>query len=84
MSWRELSDFLHRLRTEISAHPISEFAEVGEKAADTFKRLEAASRESLKPPFANLPEPESGQRCRTNNHWFCIFVLAKALIWQWH
>ena len=48
MSWRELSDFLHRQRTEISARPISEFAEVGEKAADTFKRLEAATRESLK------------------------------------
>ena len=48
MSWRELSDFLHRQRTEISARPISEFAAVGEKAADTFKRLEAATRESLK------------------------------------
>ena len=48
MSWRELSDFLHRQRTEISVRPISEFAEVGEKAADTFKRLEAATRDSLK------------------------------------
>ena len=48
MSWRELSDFLHRQRTEISARPISEFAEVGETAADTFNRLEAATRESLK------------------------------------
>jgi hypothetical protein len=48
MRWRELSDFLHRQRTEISVRPISEFAEVGEKAADTFKRLEAATRDSLK------------------------------------
>jgi len=48
MSWRELSDFLHQQRTEISARPISEFAEVGEKAADTFKRLEVATRDSLK------------------------------------
>jgi len=48
MSWRELSDFLHRQRTEISVRPISEFAEVGEKAADTFKRLEVATRDSLK------------------------------------
>ena len=48
MSWRELSDFLHRQRTEISVRPISEFAEVGEKTADTFKRLEAATRDSLK------------------------------------
>ena len=27
--------------------PISEFAEIGEKSADTFKRLEKAARESL-------------------------------------
>jgi hypothetical protein len=31
----------------IVPRPISEFAEIGEKAADTFKRLEKATRGSL-------------------------------------
>jgi len=48
MNWRELGDFLHLQRTAIPARPLSEFAEVGEKATDTFKRLENATRESLK------------------------------------
>ena len=47
MTWRELSDFLHLQRTEIVPRPISEFAKIGEKAADTFKRLEKATRGSL-------------------------------------
>lgn len=48
MRWRDLSDLLHRQRMEISVRPISEFAEVGEITVDTFKRLEAVTRESLK------------------------------------
>ena len=47
MTWRELSDFLHLQRRAIEPRPISEFARIGEKAADTFKRLEKATRESL-------------------------------------
>ena len=47
MTWRELSDFLHLQRTAIAPQPISEFAKIGEKAADTFKRLEKATRGSL-------------------------------------
>ena len=34
-------------RTEIVPRPIFEFAKIGEKAADTFKRLEMATRGSL-------------------------------------
>jgi hypothetical protein len=47
MTWREFSDFLHLQRRAIVPRPISEFAEIGEKAADTFKRLEKSTRESL-------------------------------------
>ena len=47
MTWRELSDFLHRQRMALNPRPISEFAQIGEKAADTFKRLEETTRESL-------------------------------------
>jgi hypothetical protein len=48
MNWRELSDFLHRQRTAIPARPLSDFAELGEKPADTFKRIEERTRASLK------------------------------------
>ena len=47
MTWRELSDFLHSQRMALVPRPISEFAQIGEKLADTFKRLEKATRESL-------------------------------------
>ena len=47
MTWREFSDFLHLQRQAIVPRPISEFAQIGEKAADTFKRLEKTTRESL-------------------------------------
>ena len=47
MTWRELSDFLHLQRRSVAPRPISEFARIGEKAADTFERLEKATRGSL-------------------------------------
>jgi hypothetical protein len=47
MTWREFGDFLHSQRCAINPRPISEFAQIGEKAADTFKRLEKTTRESL-------------------------------------
>jgi hypothetical protein len=47
MTWRELSDFLNLQRLAMVPRPISEFARIGEKAADTFERLEKATRESL-------------------------------------
>jgi hypothetical protein len=47
MTWRELSDFLHLQRMAMNPRPISEFARIGEKAADTFKRPEEATCESL-------------------------------------
>jgi hypothetical protein len=49
MTWRELSDFLNLQRRAIVPRPISEFARIGEKAADTFERLEKETRESLEP-----------------------------------
>jgi hypothetical protein len=47
MTWRELSDFLNLQRLDLVPRPISEFARIGEKAEDTFKRLEKATREML-------------------------------------
>ena len=47
MTWRELSDFLHLQRRAIEPRPVADFARIGEKRADTFKRLEKATRESL-------------------------------------
>ncbi|MGD0816617.1 MAG: hypothetical protein ABSA83_23755 [Verrucomicrobiota bacterium] len=47
MTWRELSDFLNLQRRAIVPRPISEFARIGEKAADTFERLEKETCESL-------------------------------------
>jgi hypothetical protein len=47
MTWRELSDFLSVQRLDLVPRPISEFARIGEKAADTFERLEKATRGSL-------------------------------------
>ena len=47
MTWGELSDFLHLQRQGIEPRLVSEFARIGEKRADTFKRLEKATRESL-------------------------------------
>ena len=47
MTWSELSNFLNSQRLALVPRPISEFAQIGEKAADTFKRLEKTTRESL-------------------------------------
>jgi hypothetical protein len=47
MTWRELSDFLHSQRLSMDPRSISEFARIGEKTADTFKRLEKATRKCL-------------------------------------
>jgi len=47
MTWRELSDFLHEQRRSIVPRPVSEFARLGEKASDTFERLDKTTRESI-------------------------------------
>ena len=47
MTWRELGDYLHSQRMSIDPRSISEFARIGEKKADTFKRLEKATRKCL-------------------------------------
>jgi len=47
MTWSELSNFLNSQRLALVPRPISEFSQIGEKAADTFKRLEKTTRESL-------------------------------------
>jgi hypothetical protein len=47
MTWRELSYFLNLQRLAIAPRPISGFARIGEKTADTFERLEKATHESL-------------------------------------
>ena len=47
MTWRELGDFLHLQRRAIDPRLVADFARIGEKRADTFKRLEKATRESL-------------------------------------
>ena len=47
MTWREFGDFLHLQRCAINPRPISEFARIGEKAADTFRRLEKTTRGPL-------------------------------------
>ena len=47
MTWRELSDFLHLQRRSIEPRLVSDFTRIGEKRADTFKRLEKATRKSL-------------------------------------
>ena len=47
MAWSELSDFLNSQRLALVPRPIAEFAQIGEKAEDTFKRLEKTTRESL-------------------------------------
>ena len=47
MTWREFGDFLHSQRCAINPRPISEFARIGEKAADTFRRLEKTTRGPL-------------------------------------
>jgi hypothetical protein len=47
MTWRELSNFLHLQRQGIEPRLVSDFARIGEKRADTFKRVEKATRESL-------------------------------------
>ena len=47
MTWSELSNFLNSQRLALVPRPISEFAQIGEKVEDTFKRLEKATRESL-------------------------------------
>jgi hypothetical protein len=47
MTWREFGDFLHSQRCAINPRPISEFARIGEKAADTFGRLEKTTRGPL-------------------------------------
>jgi len=55
MTWRELSDFLNLQRRAIVPRPIFEFARIGEKAADTFERLEKATRESLDEAVRGFP-----------------------------
>ena len=47
MTWRELSDFLHLQRRAIEPRLVSDIAKLGEKRADTFKRLEKALTLSL-------------------------------------
>ena len=47
MTWRELGDFLHLQRRAIEPRLVSDFARIGEKKADTFKRLEKATRKCL-------------------------------------
>ena|ERR1022692_2026210 len=47
MTWSELSNFLNSQRLALVPRPISEFAQIGEKVEDTFKRLEKTTRESL-------------------------------------
>jgi hypothetical protein len=47
MTWRELGDFLHLQRRAIEPRLVADFARIGEKRADTFKRLEKATRELL-------------------------------------
>jgi hypothetical protein len=47
MTWSELSNFLNSQRLALVPRPIAEFAQIGEKVDDTFKRLEKATRESL-------------------------------------
>ena len=47
MTWRKLSDYLHLQRQTIEPRLVSDFARIGEKRADTFNRLEKATRESL-------------------------------------
>lgn len=47
MTWHELSHFLHSQRLSMDPRSISEFARIGEKTADTFKRLEKLTRKSL-------------------------------------
>ena len=47
MTWRELSNFLHLQRLAIVPRAICDFTRDGEKAVDTFKRVELATRASL-------------------------------------
>ena len=47
MTWRELSNFLNSQRMALVPRPIAEFAQIGEKVDDTFKRLEKTTRGSL-------------------------------------
>jgi len=47
MIWRELSDLLNIQRLSISPHPQHEFACDNERAGDTFRRIEKATRDEL-------------------------------------
>jgi hypothetical protein len=47
MTWLELSHFLNSQRLSMDPRSLSEFARIGEKTADTFKRLEKATRKPL-------------------------------------
>ena len=47
MTWRALGDYLHSQRLSFDPRSISNFARIGEKKADTFKRLERATRKCL-------------------------------------
>jgi hypothetical protein len=66
MTWRELSDFLNLQRLAMVPRPISEFARIGEKAADTFERLEKGTRESLGEAVRDLRQRRIGPRFQTN------------------
>jgi hypothetical protein len=47
MMWREFSDFLHLQRRSFVPRQVSEFARIGERPADTIKRIEELTHESL-------------------------------------
>jgi hypothetical protein len=47
MTWRALGDYLHSQRLSFDPRSISDFARIGEKKTDTFKRLEKATRKCL-------------------------------------
>jgi len=66
MTWRELSNFLNSQRMALAPRPISEFAQIGEKAADTFKRLEKQLVNRLTTLCADLPKQRIGPRLRTS------------------
>lgn len=47
MTWSELGYFLNSQRLALTPRPMSEFAQIGEKAADTFKSLAKTTRKPL-------------------------------------
>jgi hypothetical protein len=47
MTWRKFADFLHSQRLSFDPRLVTDFARIGEKKADTFKRLEKSTRKCL-------------------------------------